>query len=185
MRGAIASAIVVGARWPLQNGNGYVNVFNPTTAKYFIEIKSIFRTTKLAERPHKRHHKPYPSGAAARPVTSPVVSIGWNGVGQSLHKKPNSTAATARQIPRSLNKYPQNNRVRAKTTYNPRQTLPTCSGGDMMSSRRSALLNFSRGCDDCSIRLCCLLLSAALLADQKSKVSHVTTSGLVGTLHST
>ena len=46
-----------------------------------------------------------------------------------MSQKETQFYSKAQQIPRSLNQYLQNNRVRSKTTHKARQALPACCGG--------------------------------------------------------
>ena len=48
-----------------------------------------------------------------------------------ISQKETQCYSKARQIPRSLNQYFQNNRVRSKTTHKTRQALPASCGSEV------------------------------------------------------
>lgn len=62
------------------------------------------------------------------------------------------------QLRKRLNQHFCCYRVRSKTTQKIRRAIPTCSVGDMMSSRINTPLSCNRTCDNCRLQLFCLLL---------------------------
>ena len=109
-----------------------------------------------------------------------------------ISQKETQFHSKAQQIPRSLNQHFQNNQPSSlENTHTQDKTSPTrlLRRRSIMSSRRNTLLSCICGCDDCPSRTIytCVRSAAAVcccaLADQKSKLSYVTKSGLLGTLH--
>ena len=174
-------------RWPLQKAA--THVFHPTPTKVHGDRISLQNQDGL-----NTAHKTQPQSAgcggsmSGRNTMLLVSNRGGPGSYRSREQRV-VISQKAQQILMSLNIHFQNSWVRRKTVHRTRQALPACCGGDvMMSSRRNTLLSFSWGCDGCPSRVCCLLLSAAVCCCLQlllTKNANYTTSGLLGTRHST
>ena len=88
---------------------------------------------------HTRQHNPSQRGGGninSRSTMLLVFNCGGPGSYRSrerrgvISQKETQFYSKAQQIPRSLNQFFQNNRVRSKTTHKTRQALPACCGGE-------------------------------------------------------